>query len=122
MRIPCIAEISSKTFCLPQEHSGNLRFSSSAIRCKFSSTSNTTPLILRSLTSLIWLSTKKPSTLFFAGRFDEALRTLIPAIKERPGVVPYVIATIYLRMERHAEGIPYALQACIDTPEDIQYR
>jgi hypothetical protein len=58
----------------------------------------------------------------FAGRFDEALRTLIPAIKERPGVVPYVIATIYLRMERHAEGTPYALQACIDTPEDIHYR
>jgi hypothetical protein len=58
----------------------------------------------------------------FAGRFDEALRTLIPAIKERPGVVPYVIATIYLRMERHAEGIPYALQACVDTPDDIRYR
>ncbi|PYX44792.1 MAG: hypothetical protein DMG79_20360, partial [Acidobacteria bacterium] len=58
----------------------------------------------------------------FAGRFDEALATLIPAIKERPGVVPYVIATIYLRMERHAEGVPYALQACKDTPEDIRYR
>src|SRR5216684_5965895 len=44
----------------------------------------------------------------FAGRFDEALRTLIPAVNERPGVVPYVIATIYLRMERYTEGIPYA--------------
>lgn len=57
-----------------------------------------------------------------AGRFDEALKALIPAVKERPGVVPYTIATIYLRMERHAEGIPYALQACRDTPEDIRYR
>jgi hypothetical protein len=57
-----------------------------------------------------------------AGRFDEALKTLIPAIKERPGVVPYVIATIYLRMERYTEGIPYALRACRDTPEDIRYR
>src|SRR5690348_14753741 len=51
-----------------------------------------------------------------AGRFDEALKILIPAVKERPGVVPYVIATIYLRMERYADGIPYALQACRDTP------
>ena len=25
----------------------------------------------------------------FAGRFDEALKTLISAVKERPGVVPY---------------------------------
>ena len=58
----------------------------------------------------------------FAGRFDEALKTLIPAVKERPGVVPYVIATIYLRMERYTEGIPYALQACRDTPGDIRYR
>jgi ASPIC and UnbV/FG-GAP-like repeat len=58
----------------------------------------------------------------FAGRFDEALKTLIPAVKERPGVVPYVIATIYLRMERYADGIPYALQACRDTPDDIRYR
>ncbi len=57
----------------------------------------------------------------FAGRFDEALKTLIPAVKERPGVVPYVIATIYLRMERYKEGIPYALQACRDTPNDIRY-
>ena len=57
-----------------------------------------------------------------AGRFDEALKTLIPALKERPGVVPYTIAAIYLRMERHAEGIPYALQACRDTPDDIRYR
>jgi hypothetical protein len=56
-----------------------------------------------------------------AGRFDEALKTLIPALKERPGVVPYTIAAIYLRMERHAEGIPYALQACRDTPGDIRY-
>ena len=58
----------------------------------------------------------------FAGRFDEALKVLIPAIKKRPGVVPYAIATIYLRMERHADGIPYALQACRDTPDDIRYR
>src|SRR5260370_14846454 len=57
-----------------------------------------------------------------AGRFDEALRVLTPAMKERPGVVPYTIASIYLRMERHAEGIPYALQACRDTPDDIRYR
>ena len=58
----------------------------------------------------------------FAGHFDEALQTLIPAMKERPGTVPYVIATIYLRMERYTEGIPYALQACRDTPDDIRCR
>jgi hypothetical protein len=57
-----------------------------------------------------------------AGRFDEALKVLIPAIKQRPGVIPYTIAAIYLRMERWAEGIPYALQACRDTPSDIRYR
>src|SRR5260370_1945352 len=57
-----------------------------------------------------------------AGHFDEALRVLTPAMKERPGVVPYTIAAIYLRMERHAEGIPYALQACRDTPDEIRYR
>jgi hypothetical protein len=56
-----------------------------------------------------------------AGKFDEALKTLIPAVKNRPGVVPYTIASIYLRMERYAEGIPYALQACKDTPDDIRY-
>lgn len=58
----------------------------------------------------------------FAGHFDEALKALIPAVKERPGVVPYVIATIYLRMERYTEGIPFALQACRDTPGDLRYR
>jgi hypothetical protein len=58
----------------------------------------------------------------FAGRFEEGLKTLIPAVKERPGVVPYTIATIYLRMERYPEGIPYALQACRDTPDDIRYK
>ena len=57
-----------------------------------------------------------------AGRFEEALRTLIPVMKERPGVVPYTIASIYLRMERHDEGIPFALQACRDVPGDIKYR
>jgi len=57
-----------------------------------------------------------------AGRFDEALRTLLPAVKERPGIVPYTIAVIYLRMERCAEGIPYALQACRDTPDDLRYK
>jgi hypothetical protein len=56
-----------------------------------------------------------------AGRFDEALKTLIPAVKERPGVVPYTIAAIYLRMERYSDGIPYALQACRDTPDDLRY-
>ena len=57
-----------------------------------------------------------------AGRFDEALRNLLPAVKERPGVVPYTIAVVYLRMERCAEGIPYALQACRDTPDDLRYK
>ena len=57
-----------------------------------------------------------------AGRFDEALKILIPAVRERPGSAPYTIAIIYLRMERFAEGIPYALQACRDIPDDVRYR
>jgi hypothetical protein len=57
-----------------------------------------------------------------AGRFEEGLKTLIPAMKERPGIVPYTIATIYLRLERYLEGIPYALRACRDTPDDIRAR
>jgi len=57
-----------------------------------------------------------------AGRFHEALSKLLPTIKERPGIGPYTVAIIYLRMERCAEGIPYALQACRDTPDDIRYR
>jgi hypothetical protein len=56
-----------------------------------------------------------------AGRFDEALKVLLPHIKERPGTIPYVIATIYLRKEQYADGIPYALQACRDVPTDIRY-
>jgi hypothetical protein len=57
-----------------------------------------------------------------AGRFEEGLKTLILAVKERPGIVPYTIATIYLRLERYLEGIPYALQACRDTPDDVRFR
>lgn len=57
-----------------------------------------------------------------AGRFDEALRTLLPALKQRPGIGPYTVAIIYLRMERYADGIQYALQACRDTPTDIRYQ
>src|SRR5215470_9354927 len=57
-----------------------------------------------------------------AGRFEEALKILIPAMKQRPGEIPYTIAAIYLRMERWAEGIPYALQACRDTPSDLRYK
>jgi len=57
-----------------------------------------------------------------AGDFEEALKILIPRLKERPGIAPYVVATIYLRMEQYAPGIPYALQACRDTPTDVRYR
>ena len=57
-----------------------------------------------------------------AGRFEEGLKVLTPAVKERPGIVPYTIATIYLRLERYLEGIPFALQACRDTPSDIRFR
>ena len=57
-----------------------------------------------------------------AGRFEEALRVLLPALKERPGTGPYTVALIYLRMERYAEGIPYALQACRDTPDNLRYQ
>lgn len=57
-----------------------------------------------------------------AGDFQEALKILIPHLKDRPGIAPYVVATIYLRMEEYAQGIPYALQACRDTPTDLRYR
>src|SRR5215475_3983700 len=57
-----------------------------------------------------------------AGKFEEGLKVLTPAVKERPGIVPYTIAAIYLRLERYAEGIPFALQACRDTPGDLSYR
>ncbi len=50
-----------------------------------------------------------------AGKFEEGLKVLTPAMKERPGIVPYTIA-------RYAEGIPFALQACRDTPTDLRYR
>ena len=57
-----------------------------------------------------------------AGHFDEALKVLIPHLEDRPGTVPYVISTIYFRMEQYAKGIPYALQACRDVPTDIRHR
>lgn len=57
-----------------------------------------------------------------AGRFDEGLKVLTPAVKDRPGIVPYTIAAIYLRLERYEEGIPFALRACHDTPTDVRYR
>ncbi len=57
-----------------------------------------------------------------AGHFEEALKVLIPQIKERPGVIPYTIASVYLLMEKYADGIPYALQACRDTPTDVRYQ
>jgi hypothetical protein len=58
----------------------------------------------------------------FAGRFDEALKILLPHVKDRPGTIPYVVATIYFRKEEYAKGIPYALQACRDVPTDRRYR
>jgi ASPIC/UnbV protein/VCBS repeat protein len=57
-----------------------------------------------------------------AGHFEEGLKVLTPAVKERPGIVPYTIATIYLRLERYREGIPFALQACRDIPTDVRFR
>ena len=57
-----------------------------------------------------------------AGRFDEALKVLLPHLKDRPGTVPYVVATIYFRMEQYAKGIPYAIQACRDVPADVRNR
>lgn len=57
-----------------------------------------------------------------AGDFQEALKILVPRLKDRPGAAPYVVATIYLRLEQYQEGIPFALQACRDTPTDIRYR
>jgi len=57
-----------------------------------------------------------------AGRFDEALKMLVPRMKERPGAVAYAIATIYLLKEDYANGIPYALQACRDIPTDVRYK
>src|SRR5579864_2909960 len=57
-----------------------------------------------------------------AGRFDDALKLLLPRVKDRPGTIAYVIATIYFRKEEYANGIPYALQACRDVPTDMRYR
>jgi ASPIC and UnbV/FG-GAP-like repeat len=57
-----------------------------------------------------------------AGHFEEALKMLLPRLKDQPGTVPYVVATIYFRMEQYAKGIPYALQACHDVPDDIRHR
>jgi FG-GAP-like repeat/ASPIC and UnbV len=57
-----------------------------------------------------------------AGHFDEALAVLLPRLNERPGTIPYVIATIYFRKEEYAKGIPYALRACRDVPTDKRYR
>lgn len=56
-----------------------------------------------------------------AGHFDEALKVLLPRLKERPGTIAYVVATIYFRKEEYATGIPYALQACRDVPTDRRY-
>jgi hypothetical protein len=56
-----------------------------------------------------------------AGRFDEALKLLLPRLKDRPGTIAYVVATIYFRKEEYATGIPYALQACRDVPTDRRY-
>ena len=60
-----------------------------------------------------------------AGHFQEAIRALTPLVKEYPGYarIPYTLATIYFRMEQdYAKGIPFALQACRDKPDDIRYR
>jgi len=57
-----------------------------------------------------------------AGRFDEALKVLLPRLKDRPGTIAYVVATIYFRKEEYANGIPYALQACRDVPTEVRYR
>ena len=58
-----------------------------------------------------------------AGRFDEALRDLPAQIAAHPGDpdFPYQLATVYLRLGRYAEGIPYALKACQNNPKGILY-
>lgn len=56
-----------------------------------------------------------------AGDFDEALKILLPRLKERPGSIAYAVATIYFRKEEYGKGVPYALQACHDVPTDMRY-
>ncbi|MGH9354335.1 MAG: FG-GAP-like repeat-containing protein, partial [Terriglobia bacterium] len=59
-----------------------------------------------------------------AGDFAGALQTLPRQIVSHPGDArfPYYLATVYLRLKRYAEGIPYARMACKDDPADVRYR
>lgn len=59
-----------------------------------------------------------------AGDFDGALRTLPRQIISHPGDArfPYSLATVYLRLIRYSQGIPYALEAAKDDPMDVRYR
>ncbi len=60
-----------------------------------------------------------------AGKLQEAIRALTPLVKAYPGDarIPYTLATIYIRLEEnYGQGIPYALEACRDKPQDVRYR
>ena len=67
---------------------------------------------------------KEEDSPLLAGRFQEALRDLPAQIAAHPRQprYPYTLATVYLRLRRYAEGIPYALLACQADPRDIRYR
>jgi hypothetical protein len=59
-----------------------------------------------------------------AGDFAGALRALPAQIASHPGDArfSYSLATVYLRLMRYAQGIPYALEAVRDDPLDVRYR
>jgi hypothetical protein len=60
-----------------------------------------------------------------AGKLKEAIAALTPLVKQYPNDarIPYTLATIYFRMEGNYDpGIPYALDACRDNPQDVRYR
>ncbi len=69
--------------------------------------------------------TEESKSPLLAGKTKEAIAALTPLVKQYPGDarIPYTLATIFFRTEDdYDKGIPYALEACRDKPEDVRYR